>query len=331
MRSSRAEWIAAIAVASFAGGVFLARVPAMALLGFDSYPEILTSRVLDFSGFLGTFTEQTSEGLYPYAFYRPIFNLSLAFDYAIWGLEPRGYHLTTISLVGACGLSLFWLSKCLLGHEARWGRWATLLIFLVMPVQLEIIPLISRRMDLLCGLFSVLALATQVLRIRRPTPIAGFAPAVLTGLAIGSKEAGVAVVPVICLLAIALCTKPRLPERIRFAGRVTAPHLAAVAFVFAARFAAIGGLGGHPSTDPSAIWIRLPKWLGSILVQITSAWAIPQGGITEGWLYGVSAITLIALVGLCLFLVRREGMQLAQASESRSELTAIGIGGTWIV
>lgn len=46
-------------------------------------------------------------------------------------------------------------------------------IFLLAPAQLEIISLVSRRMDSICGLFSVLALATQTLRIRRPTPAAG--------------------------------------------------------------------------------------------------------------------------------------------------------------
>ena len=89
MTRSRAEWLAAIAVVTLAGAVFLARVPAFPLLGFDSYPEILTSRILDLDDFIGTFTEQTSEDFYPSAFYRPVLNLSLAADYALKSLLRR--------------------------------------------------------------------------------------------------------------------------------------------------------------------------------------------------------------------------------------------------
>jgi hypothetical protein len=327
----RADWIGAVAVVICGCGLFLARVPAYPLLGWDSYPEILTSRISSLADFIGTFTEQTAEGFYPSAFYRPLLNLSLAADYALWELEPMGYHLTTVVLVGACGLALFWLSTCLLGAGARYGPWATLLIFLLAPVQLEIIPIISRRMDILCGLFAALALATQTLRIRRPAPVAGILPALFTALAVGSKEAGVALVPVTFMLAIGLLPEGRFAPRSRMAARVALHHGVAVALVFAARFGAIGGLGGHDTTDPAAILDRLPSSLGLTVTQIASAWPVTASRDSTGWLYSVSAITLISLIALSLFLLRQREPGRGLGRESLSELTTIAVAGTWIV
>jgi hypothetical protein len=329
--NNRADWIGAVAVVIGACGIFFARVPVYPLLGWDSYPEILTSRILDLADFIGTFSEQTSEGFYPSAFYRPLLNLSLAGDYALWGLEPLGYHLTTVVLVGSNGLALFWLSKCLLGAGGRYGAWTALLIFLLAPVQLEIIPLVSRRMDLLCGLFAVLALATQTLRIRRPTPVAGVLPALLTALSVGSKEAGVALLPVILMLTLYLHPDDRFARRRGFAARVLLHHGVAIGLVFAARFAAIGGLGGHPGMEISAFLTRLPWWLGWIVTQIASAWPVSMNRDSSAWLYSVGAISLLSLIGLSLFLVRERGVAHGIGRESFSELATIAIAGTWIV
>ncbi len=331
MMRERVDWIIALGMTSFASTVLLARVPAFPLLGYDSYPEILTSRILSFSDFIGTFTEQTSEGFYPSAFLRPLLNLSLAADYALWGIEPWGYHLTTVILVGACGLALFWLSKCLLGPDARWGPLAALTVFLVAPVQLEIIPLISRRMDVLCGLFSALALATQIDRIRRPKPIVGITPAILTALAVGSKESGVALAPVILLLVVDFLPERRLLERLRFAIRVVLPHAIAIAGVFSLRYAAIGGLGGHETTDPTAILSRLPRWLGNIMVQILSFGPSGPNGFSIQELSLISAFMLSALVLLSFFLLRRQQAAASRDRESHRELTCFCIAGVWIV
>ena len=329
--SNRADWVGAVAVVICACGILLARVPARPLLGWDSYPEILTSRILGAADLVDTFTEQTSEGFYPSAFYRPLLNLSLAANYALFGIEPLGYHLTTVLLVGACGLALFWLSRGLLGAGSRYGPWATLLIFLFAPVQLEIIPIVSRRMDLLCGLFAVLALASQTLRIRRPTPVAGIVPALFTAVAVGSKEAGVALVPLSFALAIWLRPEGRFADRSRFAARVALHHGAAVALVFAARFGAIGGLGGHATTDPSAVATRLPLWLGSTVRQVASAWPVSSAADSSTSIHVVSAISLIAVIALSLFLFRRREVGRDIARESLAELTTIAVGGSWIV
>jgi hypothetical protein len=326
--NTRANWIGVIAVVVCACAIFLARLPAGPLLGWDSYPEILTSRVLGLADFIGTFSEQTSEGFHPSAFYRPLLNLSLAADYALWGLEPLGYHVTTVALLGGCGLALYWLSACLLGAGARVGPWVTLAIFLLAPVQLEIVPIISRRMDILCGLFAALALATQTLRIRRPQPVVGVMPAVLTALSVASKEAGIVLVPVVFMLAV-LLPADRLAPRLRLAARAALYHGVAVALIFAARFAAIGGLGGHAATDPSSTLTRWPLWLGSTLTQIASAWPVDAAADSTGWLYGVSAISLISLIGLTVFVARERDRD--EEREGLAEGATIAIAGTWIV
>jgi hypothetical protein len=51
------------------------------LMGWDTYPLIAASRIQDLGDFLGSFTEELMDGRYPAGhFYRPITNLSFAFD-----------------------------------------------------------------------------------------------------------------------------------------------------------------------------------------------------------------------------------------------------------
>ena len=58
----------------------------MALLGFDTYAVILASRIRGVPDLAGTFTEVWMDGRLPLGdFYRPVSNLSISLDYAIWG------------------------------------------------------------------------------------------------------------------------------------------------------------------------------------------------------------------------------------------------------
>ena len=64
-----------------------------------NYVEV--QRPLHSADLLGNSAEETTDGVYPYSFYRPIFNLSLAADYAVWGIDPLGYHITEALLTFA--------------------------------------------------------------------------------------------------------------------------------------------------------------------------------------------------------------------------------------
>lgn len=98
---------------------------------------------------------------------RPLVNLTLAIDYALGGLEPRGYHLTNLALHGCAALALAGLVRRTLELPAlrrRYGANAQLLAFAcallwsVHPLQTESVSCVIQRTEVLVSLFYLLTL-----------------------------------------------------------------------------------------------------------------------------------------------------------------------------
>ncbi|MGO9289656.1 MAG: tetratricopeptide repeat protein [Polyangia bacterium] len=104
--------------------------------------------------------------VFAYALFRPAVNASYAIDSFFWGLDPFGFHLTNLLLHAANTGLLFLLAWCAVrdGAKARASdpqpRWAALpaFLFAVHPLQVEAVAYASARSELLCALFSLLAL-----------------------------------------------------------------------------------------------------------------------------------------------------------------------------
>lgn len=325
-----------VAVALVAGveAVLLARIHDYVLLGWDTFPEIASARVRGLDDLLGTFTEQTTGGVYPFSFYRPVFNLSLALDFALWGTRPFGYHLTDAALAGLCALSLFILARRLLGAGGGTGAWTAVVVFLILPVHGEVMPLPSRRMDVLCGLFAMLALASQTAALERRSRLVGLAPGLLTLLAVGSKEAGVVLPPLVFALVLSL--RATRPVRERLAGAViaTAPHALAVALVFAARLAVLGELGGHGTTSLQGGLTRLPQALGTVVIGLSSLVRTDAPGLGPDRVAAVGLVALgagIALVGWGATTGPGASSEDREARARRGPRVAIGLAAAWIL
>jgi hypothetical protein len=115
--SRTAAHLVAVAVVMGVAGMVFAQTRSFGLLGMDTYPVILTSRVESWADFWRTFSEKLMDGLYPGGdFYRPLLNLSFTIDYALWGLRPLGYQLSNVLLFAGCGLALYTL---LIAHPSR--------------------------------------------------------------------------------------------------------------------------------------------------------------------------------------------------------------------
>ncbi len=93
---------------------------------------------------------------------RPLVSFSLALNYAIGGLEPRGYHAFNLLLHILCSLTAFALFKrMLLPHitaNAVGLAWVSTLIWLVHPLNNQCINYTIQRSELLMGLFYLLVL-----------------------------------------------------------------------------------------------------------------------------------------------------------------------------
>ncbi|MCX5903935.1 MAG: tetratricopeptide repeat protein [Proteobacteria bacterium] len=121
--------------------------------------------------------------------YRPVRYVSYMVDYALWGLNPAGYHVANIVYHGLSAFILYLVLMELVGSRA--AAVAGAVLFLSHPVLTDSVTYISGRRDILVGLFYLLSFYWFV-RYRKE-PRGGYA--VLTGifflLALGSKEMGI--------------------------------------------------------------------------------------------------------------------------------------------
>jgi hypothetical protein len=104
--------------------------------------------------------------VFGYALFRPVVNVSYALDSFFWGIDPFGFHLTNLVLHAANTGLLFLLAWCAVLDRARvrgtdpQPLWAALpaILFAVHPLQTEAVAYASARSELLCALFTFLAL-----------------------------------------------------------------------------------------------------------------------------------------------------------------------------
>ena len=94
---------------------------------------------------------------------RPLLNLSLAVNYAIGGLDVRGYHAVNILIHALAGLALFGIARRTLVLSLDRGAslalgFAIALIWAVHPLQTESVTYIVQRAESLAGLFYLLTL-----------------------------------------------------------------------------------------------------------------------------------------------------------------------------
>lgn len=95
--------------------------------------------------------------------YQPLTWVSYAIDYQIWGLEPRGFHLTNMVIHALNAVLVFWLAARLVraatGVSDRWtllGAGVAALLFGIHPLRAESVAWITERRDVLSTFFLLL-------------------------------------------------------------------------------------------------------------------------------------------------------------------------------
>lgn len=140
----------------------------------------------------------------PGNYWRPVFSISLALDYFLWGLNPVGFHLTNILLHALNAVLLYSLGRKL---QNTTGAVFASLLFALHPIQAHAVNVISTmRADLLAAFFTLLSL--QAFFSRRTIP---FAVAFI--LALLSKETSM-VFPLAILFAGIIVEKSKQDLRL---------------------------------------------------------------------------------------------------------------------
>jgi len=126
----------------------------------------------------------------------PVTWMSFGLNYALSGLDPRGYHLLNLLLHAATATLFFFIGRRLLraaGAAATEpalsvGAVCAALLFAVHPLRVESVVWVTERKDVLCGLFFMLAVLAYLNAVDGPTirrgcmyaSLAAFAAALLS-------------------------------------------------------------------------------------------------------------------------------------------------------
>jgi hypothetical protein len=296
--------------------VFLWVTRGYEILGMDTYPGTAAGILRGPEDLLRIFTSPDVVGRVPYpfhGFYRPFVMLSFGLDHALYGTSARGYFVTQALLFGACAVLLYVLARTLLGPRAAVGPLAALVVFLVAPSNVETLAVVARRSEMICGIFSLLALRAQVARSDRGARGPGVAAAALTLLAMVAKTTAIALVPALFVILVLRSREAGLPARVRAATLATVPHVLAVALAFAVQLAILGEMGGHVTSQASGGLYRLPWALGGF-----ARWLlVPQPGLRA------SLVTWLLLGALAAGLVASGALLLRARRDARDVLAPV--------
>jgi tetratricopeptide (TPR) repeat protein len=127
--------------------------------------------------------------------YRPVRNLSYAFDLALWGDRPFGFHLTNVLIHCGVTVLIFLLVRRL--TERPLPAFLTALIFAVHPIQTDAVAYISGRRDVLFGFFFVAAFLSYLIYRSRNAKLYFVLFLALWALSLLSKEMAVSLPAVI--------------------------------------------------------------------------------------------------------------------------------------
>ncbi|MFM7243202.1 MAG: hypothetical protein ACKO40_03380, partial [Planctomycetaceae bacterium] len=201
-------------------------------------------------------------------FNRPVHLASLMLDAAVWGVNPFGYHLTSI-LLHAANVVLVWLVvRALLGGEAAGERpphplvpIVAALVFAVHPIVAEAVCEPSFREDLLAAAFTLgaVVLAARHVPERGGDVRRGIGCAACCLFAVASKESGVAAPFVLAAWWWLLQRREPTARDAGFWRLAIGGGLAAVVVFLAARFLL------EPS--PSRIFETRPEYPGGSLAE----------------------------------------------------------------
>ena len=101
--------------------------------------------------------------------YFPLTYTTFRFEYALWGLNPIGYHLVNILLHAANAIVVWRLLVAL----RLPGAWLAAGLFALHPVHVESVAWITERKNVLMGLFFLLSLLAWVRFVEREAKVAG--------------------------------------------------------------------------------------------------------------------------------------------------------------
>jgi tetratricopeptide (TPR) repeat protein len=278
-----------------------------------------------------------------YALYRPLTQLSFAWDWWLSGGDPRVFHLVNVLIHAAVTALVYLLARGGLGPV---GAGATAILFAVHPVHVEGVANVVGRAELLAALFVLLAalayrtdgeLAARGNHSWRRAA-ASLGTLLAMGLGLASKETAFATPGLLLLVDWWEGQRTGEPARKRFQ-RHRVLWAAAVALSLQwlwIRATVLGELAGdHPAAGVEGeslegrLWVMAPVVLQYVRLLLFPARL--SADYSPDFLPAVSGPTLVGVVGL---MVLSGAAALAVRARRRAPAIAVGlawVGGTLLV
>jgi protein O-mannosyl-transferase len=149
-------------------------------------------------------------------YYQPLTWISLGLDYLLWGMNPLGYHLTSLLLHAVNALFFYLIALRLLlsafggaapgrDFELRVGALFAALVFAIHPLRVESVAWITERRDVLSGFFFLSSILCYLKGAAEAKTNAGrwlwmTASVIVYGFSLLSKAAGLALPVVLIVL-----------------------------------------------------------------------------------------------------------------------------------
>jgi hypothetical protein len=261
---------------------------------------------------------------------RPVAQLSLAINYAIHGLNVRGYHVANLVLHVGATLALFGIVRRTLltpslaprfgGARARPLAFAVALVWEVHPLLCDSVSYISARTEVLAGLFLLLTLYCSIRAAaassKRGVRAWRLASVVACALGAGSKEVTI-VTPLLILAYDWLFSAASLKHLVRRRGTFYLLLFATLALVpvnlSTANFhrSAFARVQDHVGTfeylklqsQVIVHYLRLSVWPDALLIDYSAAWG--RHPSLAAVLPSAAVLLVLLLVTAVLFVRRR--------------------------
>ncbi len=288
--------------------------------GTDTLTLIQTSRVGSLRDVVRLLSDPMMSGtslVSQARFYRPVSSLSYGADYALWGLNPLGYHITDLALHAVVSVLVFPVVRALVHDGGLAPAWLGAALFTVHPALFETVPAISRRHDVLAAVFMLLSL-WAFLEWRRAGRASLLALSVLcSGLALGAKEVAI-IIPLLVFAHLLIFSPParRPAARVWHAGKGSLAFWIVAAIVLAWRTIVLRGVGGYVSAPgPPADAVRLARSAARIGRSYVLDLVNPIGFADVSFAVGASMVLLFGIAVAA-------GAALPRRSRDRTSATA---------
>ena len=241
---------------------------------------------------------------------RPVVNVSFALNYALGGLDVRGYHLANVAIHIACALLLFGIVGRTLNLPSLRDRFGTrstdlafavALIWLVHPLLTDAVDYLTQRTELMLGFFYLLTLYASIRGHRDPEWRAVAVVSCVLGM--GSKESMVTAPLMIVAydrVFVFNTWKETWQRRVQFYIPLAATWMVLVALVWSGpRFRSAGFSSGLSpwvyllnQAQMIVRYLRLAIWPRGLVVDYGPPRALT---LTDAAPYGTLVLILLAL------------------------------------